>query len=338
LIANWFTEYAILRQLKHLVFAVKAFRPDVIVGSMFTLGMVALRLSSSIPITVLGQCTYLYAAPEGQADQLSHELYTRREWRRRDVAEHLRRALKVLGVSTEALDIESRLNGDLFLLRSIPDLEGDISSLPPTVHFAGDCLWDLDEPDPELEAWLAESKTRSRQVIYVQQAKIFDLPSFWPDMVESLRNSDMSIVASTGRMAHCPTALPSNFYVRPHLPQKRVMEQASVVLCSGTTTPVLGAITHGVPLVMIPTGGEQPDAAEICCQAGVAVELNADGLTAEQISNAIRSVDGNEAMRERARHLARQFNAMRSIDPAVSLLQRLAKSQLPMQRDALQFV
>jgi UDP:flavonoid glycosyltransferase YjiC (YdhE family) len=57
------------------------------------------------------------------------------------------------------------------------------------------------------------------------------------------------------------------------------LRAADVLVANATTTGVLGALSAGVPSLLIPLGGEQPDVAAVCEQAGVARKLRNEEAT-----------------------------------------------------------
>jgi MGT family glycosyltransferase len=322
----WGQPASIAIQVKHLEFAIKSFQPDVLVGQQLTIGALFAAERLHLPVALLGFCTYLWPRekdPEACGDK------GLREWRyTNDIITHTQlRPAFGLPVPPAGLRVASLL-GDLFLVRSIPEFEGDISSLPDPVHLVGPCLWEGDDQDPELDDWLGECRERDIPLIYVHQGRFFDRPHFWPKVVEVFGNSDIRVIACTGSM-DCPVGeLPPNFLVRKQLLQSKVLRQATAMIASANTTAVLGSLTAGVPSLLIPAGGEQPEVAERCIHAGVARSLDPTEVTPERLRLELLRLAEDDTIRRKARELASRFSQANHFETAVSLLESLGTGSL----------
>jgi len=118
--------------------------------------------------------------------------------------------------------------------------------------------------------------------------------------------------------------LPPNFLVDGHVPQGLVMPHARAVVSGGTTTVALGALAHGLPSVLVPSGGETPDNAQKLAAAGCALSLQDDGLTAGALREAIEQVSGDGEMRRRCRDMQRALGRLGTFDTAAGLVEQLA--------------
>ena len=317
----WGQPASIAIQVKHLEFAIKSFQPDMLVGQQLTIGALFAAERLHVPVALLGFCTYLWPRqkdPEARGDN------SLREWRyTNDILTHTQlRPAFGLPVPSSGLRISSLL-GNLFLVRSIPELEGDISNLPDQVHLAGPCLWESEDQDPELDDWQDECRESGTPLIYVHQGRFFDRPHFWPKVVETFGNSEIRVIACTGSM-DCPVGeLPPNFLVRKQLLQGKVLGQATAMIASANTTAVLGSLTVGVPGLLIPAGGEQPDVAERCVHAGVARSLDPAEVTPERLRLELLRLAEDKRIRIRSGELAIQFSRANNFDAAISLLENL---------------
>jgi UDP:flavonoid glycosyltransferase YjiC (YdhE family) len=215
--------------------------------------------------------------------------------------------------------------GNLLMLRSIPELEGDISHLPHQVHLVGACL-PGDEPClPELETWLQGAAANNEPVIYVHHGRLFDRPHFWSQLVQALAAIKIRIVADVSRMDCSVGALPQNFFAGSYLPQSRILRYAKVVIATPTTTPVLGSLSAGIPSLLIyGAGGEQPTLAQRCKDAGVARTLLSAEASPGRIYAELLALLKDGAVSQAARHMARAFSRAAKTDYATELLERLA--------------
>jgi len=305
----WFQHEVVALQARLTIQAIKEWRPDVVVGQPLTLGVALGAERCEVPLAVMGFCTYLWPLPDDRARRLPPEVESRLRWRATSMHDSSNAARTAFGMPTHEYD-ESGFTfvGDVHMLRTVATFEPRRSSLLLNTSFVGACLWEPPAIDTELAEFLERS---TGQVVYVQPGRFFDSPSFWPSVKSAFGGSrTIRVVASIGRMDDNPGALPSNFFVRPHVPQSQALRSANVVVASATTTAVLGAISAGVPLVLMPAGGEQPDVAELCQHGQIARVLAPEVTTSAAICDGVAHVLADAAAQDRIRRLATEFSAV----------------------------
>lgn len=323
-LATWMEPEEVALQLKHLQFAVRRFRPDVLVAQPLTLGPLIYGAEAHLPVAVLGLATYLWPA-SGDPSY--------RAWLHSDMVRCLNEARELLRL--EPVPDEPRcspLLGDVFMLRSERALEGPLDDHPDRVHFVGDCLWEPDGEDPELRDWLTTAEEAGEPVLYVQQGATFDLPRFWPLLVEALANQPVRVAASLGRMHGDAGALPRRFFTRPHVSQEAVLRHARAVICSGNTTAILGAASHGIPALVLPGGGEQPILAERLLQAGAGLVRDPRTVSADDLLAAVEELLRDPRLDAAARRLGAELARVPRFQCAVELLDVLATTRRPVRR------
>jgi len=62
------------------------------------------------------------------------------------------------------------------------------------------------------------------------------------------------------------------------------MARADLVICHGGSGAIMGALTAGVPMLLLPQGADQFDNTPQCVERGVARTLHPDDATASAIS------------------------------------------------------
>ncbi len=338
-VKQWHDSRAVALQVMHIEYALREFDADLLVGQQLTLGPLLVRERRRLPVALLGFAAYLWpratAAAAGDEDATGDEAL--RSWRLREMVGTYNRARALARLPpipySEGVDV---LLGDLNLLRSVRELE-DESTLPPRVQLVGDCLWEPAACDPELERWLAEAEGAGLPLLYVQHGKHFTDPSFWPALVAALAAEPCYVAASVGNRDQQLAAVPANFFVREHVPQGRVLRAAHLLVASGNSTAVLGALRAGVPSLLVPQGGEQPEVAARCAQAGVSLVLPESGFDAATVMTAIRRLLTEPAFAAAAARLRVAFTAFDSHDRAAWQLENLAAGGAPVacrERDA----
>jgi UDP:flavonoid glycosyltransferase YjiC (YdhE family) len=95
------------------------------------------------------------------------------------------------------------------------------------------------------------------------------------------------------------------------------------VLAHGGFGTVKGALSHGVPLVLLPHSADQPDNAARCAALGVGVVVGVDRCP-EAIRNAVRHVLSDASFRMNARRVQAEIENLPGPEAAIPLLEELA--------------
>ncbi len=321
--------------VKHVEHAIGRYAPDLLVTHQLCQAPILVRERQQIPLAVMGLFSYLW--PVGQP--VSPERFASREptrqWRLNDATRVLNEARELFRLpALEADADDSPLLGDLFMVRTVPELEPELEALPARVHTVGPCLWEQPRADDAWEALRGRFPQPEAPLLYCQQGRTFRSPGFWTQLVEALADRPVQVVASTGRMDQPVGDLPPNFLVDGHVPQGLVMPHARAVVSCGTTTAALGALYHGLPSVLVPGGGETPDNTEKLVAAGCALSLQAEGLTAEALRGAIEQVAHDGEMRRRCRSMQSALARIGTFDVAAGLVEQLAAGRGRVHREA----
>jgi UDP:flavonoid glycosyltransferase YjiC (YdhE family) len=111
--------------------------------------------------------------------------------------------------------------------------------------------------------------------------------------------------------------------VRQSVPHGQVFPLASAVVTHGGHGTVIRALAHGVPVVVIPFGRDQPaNAARVTAKGvGLKVDLKAD---AARIRQAIQRVIDDPTFRNRARQVGQQIAEDAHSDAGVEVLEAAA--------------
>jgi UDP:flavonoid glycosyltransferase YjiC (YdhE family) len=332
----WGKPLVIALQVKQLENAAKMFHPDVLVGQQLTLAPLIVRERLKIPAAIIGMFTALWPKWPPYVDSAPPDCISHKNWLYEEMLSLYNEARSLFRLSPYPFSSgESPFTGDLFMLRSVQELEGDISHLPEQVHLVSSCLWDEDQKDEDLENWLNGGGSGNDPLVYVQQGKFFEKPHFWKSLITGAGDFRLRFVASVGRMDCELGQLPSNFFVRSHISQRQVLQRARVMVASATSTVILGALTEGVPSLLIPGGGEQPIAAERCRAFGAARVIQPTNLSAEILMQEIKSVLNDAGLTMASQKAAKALAAIDSLSYAAHLLEALAQIGTPLTRQSL---
>jgi MGT family glycosyltransferase len=337
-IFSWTDPLAIAKQILHVEFALKHFLPDVIVTSHLAFGPLIAGERHNLPTGVLGFATYLWPTRVGIDDSPHSKEAKHQEYLHRAMTDDYNRARQTIGLSLLKTDAATEMMlGYAFLVQSVPELERDFNHLPTQVHLVGSCVWEPEENDNILLEWLAEAQSAKEPIIYVQHGRLFHLQSFWPFLVDSLKNKSLRVVATVGRTDTAKFPAPANFLVCNHAPQGPVFARAVAAVLTGNTTSVLGALLNGVPMLLTPGGGEQPVLARRCAQAGAAVCVEPTELALKaDFAQALERILSNTALRNGAQRIKQALRSVNGPERVADILEHVGRHKRPITRSEIQ--
>ena len=148
-------------------------------------------------------------------------------------------------------------------------------------------------------------------------------------VLAGLRELPANIVVTVGRDIEPEElgAQPDHVHVAQFIPQARVLPHCSVVVSHGGSGSVLGALTHGLPQVLLAMGADQPVNAARCEELGLARTLDPVRATPETVRAAVAAVLDEPSYRLAAESLRAEIEELPAPAHAVALLERLTASR-----------
>jgi UDP:flavonoid glycosyltransferase YjiC (YdhE family) len=164
--------------------------------------------------------------------------------------------------------------------------------------------------------------------VYLTLGTIFNTESgdLFARLLQGLRRLPVDVVVTVGGGVD-PAELgpqPPNVRVERYLPQAELLPRCSAVVSHGGSGSVLGALTHGLPMVLVPMGADQPANADRCAELGVGVVLDAVDCRPADACDALDTVLSVPSFRAAAGALREEIAAMPPPDEVVPLLEALA--------------
>ena len=148
--------------------------------------------------------------------------------------------------------------------------------------------------------------------VYATMGTIFNEPQVFRVLLDAL--DGLPAVVTTGRGANVDGPVPAGVVVAEFLPQEDVLPHARAVVSHGGSGTMLGALAHGLPLVLVPQGADQFDNAALCEAAGVAVLVGREELDAATVRAALERVLEEPEFAAAALRLAAEMAAMPPVD------------------------
>ena len=117
---------------------------------------------------------------------------------------------------------------------------------------------------------------------------------------------------------------PKNIRVEQYIHQEFILPYCSLVISHGGSGSVLGAMSYGKPMVLIPIGADQPHNAARCETLGTAKVLDPIKVTSQSISSVVMEVLTEPFYRNNVEHLRDEISNLPGINSALELIEQLA--------------
>jgi MGT family glycosyltransferase len=122
---------------------------------------------------------------------------------------------------------------------------------------------------------------------------------------------------------------PPNISIRRYIAQEAILPRCKMVISHGGSGSVTGALLHGLPMVLIPMGADQPLNAARCVQLGVGRMLDPIAATPDSVGEAVSDVLADPSYHLAAERIRAEFEALPGPEKAVTLLEQLAVEKRP---------
>jgi UDP:flavonoid glycosyltransferase YjiC (YdhE family) len=155
--------------------------------------------------------------------------------------------------------------------------------------------------------------------VYATMGTVWNEVQLFRVLLDAL--TGIAAVITTGRSVSIPGRAPAGIVVAEFLPQEEVLPHARAVVSHGGSGTMLGALAHGLPLVLVPQGADQFDNAARCADAGVAIVVERERADAAAIRAALDRVLAEPSYTEAARRVAAEIAAMPSRDEVAAAVE-----------------
>jgi Erythromycin biosynthesis protein CIII-like, C-terminal domain len=299
--AGFFAEIAAPMMRIDLTPVFEEFRPDLVISERGELAAGAMAASRNIP--------HVTVAFSGALPPWSDQLVI-------DAIEPLWAAE---GLPTPTID---QINGDLYLHPFPPSF----GQAPPTGNVQPmRAVANADAPAPP--PWLDDLGT-TRPLIYLTAgtepaaAEMFP----WAEAVAVLGTLDVDAIATVGPRVD-PAFLgvvSPNVRVERFVPQHFILAKAAVLVSHSGAGSVLGAAAYGIPQLLFPVRADQWENADAASGAGVAITLELDQRSEDDIGTAIERLLADEKLAQAASDVAGEIAAMPTPADHTSTVEALA--------------
>jgi UDP:flavonoid glycosyltransferase YjiC (YdhE family) len=165
-----------------------------------------------------------------------------------------------------------------------------------------------------------------RPIVYVTMGTVWnrDLDLF-RRVIDALRDEPVGLVVTVGQQ-NDPDALgpqPDDVVVRRYLPQAELLPYCHAVVTHGGAGTTLGALGHGLPLLVLPQGADQYANADAIVEAGAGLCHGRDETTIPAIRDSVRSLLDNPDYRRAAKRVQAEIRAMPTEQHAIRRIEMI---------------
>ena len=218
----------------------------------------------------------------------------------------------------------------LLLTPRPPILWNPDAPMPPTTHPFRYVAFNQ-SGEEALPDWLAHMPPQP--TVYASLGTVFNhMTSLLSSMLEGLRDEPINLILSVGRNTD-PRIFgeqPPNVHIERYIPQSLLLPHCDLLVTQGGSGTMMDALSHGLPMVMIPIGADQPENSRRCAELGLARVLGRGERTAQAIRDAVREILRNPQFMQNAQQIQHAIEDQPTLDYAVSLLERLAVERKPL--------
>lgn len=154
-----------------------------------------------------------------------------------------------------------------------------------------------------------------------------DAPGVLEAAVAGLCDDPVNLIVTVGPNRD-PAELgpqPANVHVERYVPQSLLLPRCHAVVAHGGSGTTLAALTHGLPMLLLPQGANQFWNAERCAGLGVAIRLLPSEVAPGAVRDAVRALLTQPAFQDRAAELAGEIAGMPASADVVARLEALAQ-------------
>jgi UDP:flavonoid glycosyltransferase YjiC (YdhE family) len=182
-------------------------------------------------------------------------------------------------------------------------------------------------PTVDPPAWL--ERLDDKPTIYLTMGTIWNRDlNLFNELIEALRDEAVTLIVTVGRQ-NDPAALgdqPDNVVVHQYVPQGFLLPRCDAVVTHGGAGTTLGALAHGLPLLLVPQGADQYANADKVVAAGAGVRLLRHEVSIPAIRQSMRCLLDDPTYRRAAKRIQAEIHAMPTAQEALERIQTLRRT------------
>jgi UDP:flavonoid glycosyltransferase YjiC (YdhE family) len=206
-----------------------------------------------------------------------------------------------------------------------PSFRNPAYPLPSTVQF-------FRPPLPQLTDGLRPPWTQAipgGPAAYFTLGTVFNTESgdLFARVLTGLRELTLNVLVTVGR--HIDPAefgpQPEHIQIKRYVPQAEVLPFCDLVIAHGGSGSLLGTLSHGLPMLLLPMGADQLLNAQRCAQLGLGQWLDPLMATPTQVRESVNMLLTTPAYREAAGRMRDEIRALPDVTLAIQQIERVAR-------------
>ena len=151
-----------------------------------------------------------------------------------------------------------------------PGLQDPALPVPPTTHYLRPMLGDRSGPEG-LPPWVAALPDRPVVYLGLGTALPTRPPEVFRAVIAGLRDEALTLIVTVGRdqdpADYGPQ--PANVHIERYIPLSLLLSRCDLVVNNGGSGTLVAALSHGLPVVLVPITADQPENAARCAALGL---------------------------------------------------------------------
>lgn len=151
--------------------------------------------------------------------------------------------------------------------------------------------------------------------------------SMFRSVLDGLEDLDVDVLVTVGSDGD-PSffgSVPGNAHIERYVPQSLLLPECTVVICHGGAGTTLGALAHGVPLLVLPQGADQYIMSERVVASGAGVRLAPPEVNADSVRRCVQDLLHVTDYRRAAGGIQSEIETMPSPAETVPLIEQIAE-------------
>ncbi|GLI39269.1 hypothetical protein GHYDROH2_27700 [Geobacter hydrogenophilus] len=207
---------------------------------------------------------------------------------------------------------------DITLLADIPEYF-PTRNLPPDYHYVGPLTWKSEIPPPPW--WSPE--TFSTPLVYVTMGST-GVQEFFSNLSQILPSVHFTTIISTGGQPADLQAAPGKLFLESYIDGDLVIKHCDLVICHGGNGTIYQALSHGKPVIGIPTIPDQKFNMRRVEALGFGKSIDLENFLKNPslLSDMIKQVLANPSFRNNAQSMQNILNRYHAATTSADLLAR----------------
>jgi MGT family glycosyltransferase len=338
---NMFSE-GIEHYTRHILKFIEIYRPDVLVTDFaFPATSLAADIAkvpyvviyhSGLPFRGKGLPPFGSGLPIGSGESVAKE-YVEKENRALNILDkRINRARQALGLSLAEPDILRRPYSPwLNLIASAECMEAPRENISQNTFFIGTCFGKRIEMAEFSFDFLRSDKFK----IYVSLGTVFNKkPKVFLKIMRALDRPDYQVVVSAGGAYQTlqNSAIPSSATIFKSVPQVGLLPKIDLFISHGGNNSINEALSCGIPIIVMPIGGEQADNASRVVYLGVGKRVDITMFSEEQLRATVEEIRMNPTFQERVLTIMNGLQSTKGVVTASRCIDWVAQKRKPLYR------